>query len=230
MVRKISAFLFVAVFLATGLNAQVPVVWEPDISLSGKIRGQWSWNSKFVARVGMGQLGEGNHPDAGRLLLAEAQAFINRRLVGGRRITLGFLYGVEEPLDQASTEKRIIWQYSFRTPTGNWSLAHRARIEQRFFDDSFQHRLRYRIVAERPLQGDKLDAGELYLIAGTEILLSFDERLKNFRLDNRTGAGVGLLFANEHRLQLELQHRSQRILDERYGSRLWLLTSWIVPL
>lgn len=230
MASKISAILFVAVILSTGLCAQVPVVWEPDISLSGNLVRQWSWNTKFVARVGAGQLGSGENSNAGKLLLTEAQGFINRRLVGGRRITLGLLYGVEEPLDQANAEKRIIWQYSFRTPTGNWSLAHRGRIEQRFFDDSFQHRLRYRIVAEKPLQGDKLDAGELYLIAGTEILLSFDERLKNFRLDNRTGAGVGLLFANEHRLQLELQNRAQRILDERYGSRLWLLTSWIVPL
>jgi hypothetical protein len=230
MVRKISAILFVAIFFATGLSAQVPMVWEPDISLSGNIIGQWSWNTKFVARFGMGQLGEGNHSDAGRLLLAEAQGFINRRLVGGRRITLGFLYGVEEPLDQASTEKRIIWQYSYRTPTANWSLAHRARIEQRFFEESFQHRLRYRIVAERPLQGDKLDAGEFYFFAGSEFLFSSDERIKNLRLDNRSGLGIGMLFANEHRLQFELQHRAQRLFDERYGSRLWLLTSWVVPL
>lgn len=230
MKRLILFALFAGCLLAKTSLAQVPVVWEPDISLSGKISGRWSWNSKFVARVGMGQLGEGNHPDAGRLLLAEAQGFINRRLVGGRRITLGFLYGVEEPLDQANTEKRIIWQYSFRTPTGNWSLAHRARIEQRFFEESFQHRLRYRIVAERPLQGDKLDAGEFYFIAGSELLLSSDEQIKNLRLDNRSGLGIGMLFANEHRLQFELQHRAQRLFDERYGSRLWLLSSWVVPL
>lgn len=230
MKRLILSALFAGCLLAETSLAQLPAVWEPDISLSGNIKGQWSWNTKFVARVGLGQVGAGSHPDAGRLLLAEAQAFVNRRLVGGRRITLGLLYGLEEPLDERNTEKRIIWQYSFRTPLQSWSLAHRARIEQRFFEESFQHRLRYRIVAERPLQGDKLDPGEFYFVAGSEFLLSSDEQFDNLRLDNRTGMGVGLLFINEHRLQFELQHRAQRLFDQRYGSRLWLLTSWIVPL
>ena len=211
------------------LQAQMSVVWEPDISMSGGLGGQWSWNTKFVTRVALGQPDGQHHPDAGRVLLAEAQGYVNRRLIGGRRITLGLLFGIENPLDEAKAEKRIIWQYSFRSQAGSISLLHRARIEQRFFEESFQHRIRYRMIADKPLQGEKLDAGEWYLFAGTELLLSSNEHFRKFRIDNRTGIGAGFLFANEHRLQFELQHRAQRMFDKSYASRLWLITSWIIP-
>ncbi len=228
--RKLLLIIFLGLYFSNA-DGQVPVVWEPDLSMSGGLKGQWNWNTKLVMRLSLGQLGKEPETGAGQWMLAEAQAFVSRRLVGGRRITLGLLYGLENPLeDERPTEKRIIWQYSFRTPAGNISLSHRARIEQRFFDESFQHRIRYRITAERPLTGDKLDAGEWYVLVGSEILLSSDEAFENLRFDNRSGVGAGMLFANEHRLQFELQHRAQRIFDERYNSRIWLLTSWIVPL
>ena len=231
MCRKLLfVFFLMVLLLQSWLIAQVPVMWEPDLSLSGKWKGQWTWNAKFSSRIGLGQFGEVSYPDAGRLKHIDAQGFINRQLVGSRRIALGFLYRVEDPFEQSKAEKRINWQYSFRTPARQLLLVHRIRIEQRFFDESFQHRARYRISAERPLQGDKLDSKEFYLIAGSELLASSDERFSNFRIDNRTGIGIGLLFANEHRLQIELQHRAQRLFDKSYNSGLWLLSSWILPL
>ncbi|MBK9290512.1 MAG: DUF2490 domain-containing protein [Bacteroidetes bacterium] len=224
-------FLAIIFGLMSGATGQTPVVWEPDVSLSGNIAGSWSWSSKLVTRVSLGQLGDNTGSQSGKLILGEAQAYLNRRLVGGRRLTFGLLYGIENPLEnERSTELRFIWQFSKRHAVDLYGFSHRFRLEQRVYEDRFQHRARYRIVAERPLSGDRIDPREWYLIAGTEVLLSADEELKNFRLDNRTGIGVGWLFANEHRLQFELQHRAQRMFDARYQSGLWLLTSWVVPL
>jgi hypothetical protein len=229
--RWLMLFIWFFLLRQSVTTAQVPVVWEPDLSMSGSLYKQWSWNTKFVVRVGLGQLGRNQELGAGNVLLSEAQGFINLRLIGGRGITLGLLYGLENPLEQdGNSEKRIIWQYSFRKRMGSISMSHRTRIEQRFLSEGFQHRLRYRVVAERPFSGDKIDAGEWYLILGTELLLSSDAALETMRFDNRSGVGVGMLFANEHRLQFELQHRAQRLFDYRYGSKLWMLTSWIVPL
>lgn len=224
-------FLFFILALGKVVGAQHPVIWEPEAVFSFGINERWSGNGKVVLRYPFGMLGSEGQSVRFRNSLLEGQGFVNYRLVGGHRLTLGLLYGVTDPWEVVPRpEFRIIEQYSFRTLVFKHGFSHRLRFEQRFRDKDMQQRMRYRITSDFPLQGSRIDPGEFYVIAGTELLFSFEDLFESGSFDNRTGAGLGYQFLNKQRLQFEIQGRFTRMGTERKASAVHLLTSYIFSL
>lgn len=211
---RVLVHLLMGVLLAFPLALQAqttPLFAEPSINVGFGLASRWSANTALVWRQQLGSFQESRYQGFSQTDVIELQLFVNYQLLGSRRIAFGYLYGAEEPfLNQNTHEHRLMQQFSFRL--GNaFSWMNRVRIEQRISEGQFRNRLRYRFNVERPLSGAKIDAGEFYAVAGNELLYTFTFQPGEDRFDNRLGAGLGYLFKNGHKLQMEFQHRWQRI-------------------
>ncbi len=208
--------LFLAVLSGFVALSQVRSVFiEPALSVGKTLKGRWSANAKLVYRQQLGQFDSEGFSAFSQSDVLEIQLFTNYKLLGSKQITLGYLYGIDEPfLDEPAWEHRLMQQFTFRS--GNrFKWVNRFRLEQRIGDDDFRNRIRYRVTFDRPLSGSKLDPKEWYFVAGDEWLLTFTGKAGEDHLENRLNAGVGYLFGNGQKLQFELQYRFIRINSSR---------------
>jgi hypothetical protein len=203
-------------FLIFNSFAQVrPVFVEPALSVGKSLKGRWSANAKLVFRQQLGQFDSDGFTAFSQSDVFEIQLFANYKLLGSKQITLGYLYGLDEPfLDEPAWEHRLMQQFTFRS--GNqFKWVNRFRLEQRIGADDFRNRFRYRFTFDRPLSGSKLDPREWYFVAGDELLYTFTGKTGEDHLENRLNAGLGYLFENGQKLQFELQYRFIRIASSR---------------
>ena len=107
-------------------------------------------------------------------------------------------------------------------------MGHRFRAEQRIFPSFTIWRFRYRFALDSPLQGEKLDIGEAYIIASLESLFS-DARGANVEIDQRFTVQLGWLLSAKVKLQGGLEYRL-----EDYSSQtqevFFVLTSMVLSL
>jgi len=104
---------------------------------------------------------------------------------------------------------------------GDQRLAHRFRLEQRIRTSSYQNRFRYRISFDFPLQGERLDPGERYLILKNEMMSAFNGSEAD--AENRASLGMGWLLRGNKMFELNLQYRTQDIFSGNGVSHLLLL-------
>ncbi len=117
-----------------------------------------------------------------------------------------YRYG-ELPSRFVDNEHRI-WQHAFyKHPIGKWRLNHRLRLEQRFLQSHslsttgeeidngfniFRNRLRYRVVAQRPLKGETIQPKSFFVGGMNEFFYSWGKDVSTYELDqNRFFTGVG---------------------------------------
>ncbi len=232
--KRITVFislLFVLIILTPKVWSQsVPFFAEPALSLSKSLKGRWSANSKLVFRQQLTSLENRQLDWVSQSDVIEVQLFVNYRLLGSKRLTIGYLYGLDEPfLSSAQTEHRLMQQFSFES--GNrFKWVNRIRLEQRIGENQFRNRLRYRFTFDEPLSGDKIDAKEWYFVAGDEWLYTFTGVPGEDHLENRLHAGLGYMFANGQKLQIEMQYRLMRIAGARQSSAWHLLLTYNLKL
>lgn len=210
------------------LQANPPVEFkaEPSASLSWKLNDRWSLNGQFKA----GHLFAGNEVSGFETSLTERlelQAFVNYSLFGSRRISLGYVAGMDDPFqDEPGYEHRITEQFSFVASPGQLRFAVRLRAEQRFRTSGFQQRYRARLSTDLPLKGERLDEGEPYLILQNEILASPGDGKIPF--DNRFDAGIGWQLPKKQKLQVQLQHRFEKFNQPGKGHVIQILTGYFL--
>ena len=96
-----------------------------------------------------------------------------------------------------------------------WRIRNRFRVEERFQRNRTSTtarekiRLRYRISGDVPLQGERLDVGELYLNSSIEGVWDDAFRASSHRREIRTYLGIGF--------QLRQNFRLEGAMDFRYG-------------
>ena len=197
---------------------------EPSISLSWKINDRWS----MTGQVKAGQLLAGNKASGFEKSFTErfeSQVFANYSIFGSRRISLGYVTGIDDPfMDEPGYEHRLTEQFSFVANPGQLRMAVRLRAEQRFRTSGFQQRYRARLSTDLPLRGERLDEGEPYLILQNEILTSPDEGKVPF--DNRFDAGIGWLLPGKQKFQFQLQHRFEKWNQPNRGHVFQILTGY----
>ncbi len=213
--KRFLIIVFAAFLSFLVMGQTTPVFVEPAIAVGKSLKGRWSANAKFVFRQQAGQLGKDGFSAFSQTDVIELQLFANYNLLGSGRITLGYLYGMDEPfLDSQEMEHRLMQQFSFRSG-GQFKWVNRFRLEQRITANDFRNRFRYRFTFDRPLSGSKLEPREWYFVAGDEFLYTFTGNTGEDHLENRINAGFGYLFENGQKLQFELQYRFIRIASSR---------------
>ncbi len=122
---------------------------------------------------------------------------------------------------------RSIQQISLVKRKVRYRLGHRLRTDQTFLPtDSPEFRLRYRLVAEIPLSGNRIDPGEYYLIASNEPL--FGIQGETFKIENRLVCSLGHNFNKNQKLEAGLDYRTDDFLDGGLRQRLWFKVGWFV--
>ena len=109
-----------------------------------------------------------------------------------------------------SDEWRITQQLGFKNTIDKYRIGHRIRAEQRLFKELSIYRFRYRFAVDFPLNGDRLDRNEAYLIAYSETLLSIANGLSP-KGDLRFSIQIGWMLSELLKFQVGVEHRFDNI-------------------
>lgn len=142
--------------------------------------------------------------------------------------SLGFMYRNRSWFEGSENELRSTLQFNTKSVLKNFRFGHRFRAEQRFYDSKTVHRFRYRLALDLPLNGEKLNVGEPYLIGSTELLWSL-AKPDSPSIDNRFTKQIGWLINDKTKLQFGLEYRLSE-LNINTSESLFLLTSAIFTL
>lgn len=187
--------------------------WEIALPVSYSVSERWKMNTTVASRTGFyEQIQEDNRLEL-FINFIEISQYATYRAGHNISLTGGYRYRSVNPTEgTGEREHRLMQQIGIihvRAPT---RIASRLRIEQRFRTDDFAHRIRYRLSADRPLQGEKLDVGEFYGIVSNEMVGEFGRQVDT-TLENRISVGFGNKWGQSSKIQIEAQLRSDGIFD-----------------
>ncbi|MGC6431915.1 MAG: DUF2490 domain-containing protein [Jejuia sp.] len=144
------------------------------------------------------------------------------------KLSFGIYYRHRDWFDTGSDETRITQQYNYTKQTLGVRYGHRFRAEQRILDTKTIFRQRYRFAVDFPLNGEKLDIGEPYMVNAVEGLLSVSEPDRP-ETDIRLSSQIGWQISEKLKLQAGLEHRLEAFNLEAKNF-LFLLTSAVVKI
>ena len=111
-------------------------------------------------------------------------------------------YVYESEQKSPEVEEHRIWQQFLTTNTiGRVKFEHRYRVEERFIEDEFKMRFRYRLMVFFPLNKQKIETGTFYLGIYDELFIN-DKR--SFFDRNRLYGGLGYQYASNIHFQVGL--------------------------
>ena len=125
-------------------------------------------------------------------------------VTAGYGYVAGHVYESEQTTPE-SEESRIFQQFILTNKVGSIKFEHRYRIEQRWVNNVYKNRFRYRLMLFIPLNKKVIEKGTLFLGVYDEIFINdkqtiFDRNrlygALGYQLSNKTGVQAGLLRQN----------------------------------
>lgn len=192
-------------WLAPSILAQEAAL-ENNFAINYSIN-SWKLNTSLGHRSVREKIGESTSTE---LAFLEINQFITKKISPKLSISFGYKYrDINNIIDEI--EHRITQQVALVHHKEHFRFVSRLRLEQRF-RNQFIHRYRYRFSMDVPLNGVKLDSKEFYMVVSNEIIL---QKVKTGgRFDNRLSIGVGYVFSQVSKLQLDFTHRMEDLNDE----------------
>lgn len=122
---------------------------------------------------------------------------------GGYGWILTYPYG-SQPIANRTNENRLWQQVILKQRMGNFQVQHRYRLEQRWIDNQFKQRMRYRAQVLIPLQKSFVDKKQgLFMNVNDEVFLGFGKGIgKNILDQNRFIGAVGYQFNKDFQIQM----------------------------
>ncbi|WP_345795480.1 DUF2490 domain-containing protein [Algoriphagus sp. CAU 1675] len=143
------------------------------------------------------------------------------------RISVGYLIRIR---DDGEINHRFIQQYAFTQKLNSFRLAHRFVSDQTTSkSEPIEFRLRYRIVAEIPLNGHSVDIKELYLKLGNEYLGSFQQE-NGANLETRLLPFLGYVINDNHKFEIGLDYRIGSLLNQPTRHSYWMNINWFIEI
>ncbi|PWN05704.1 DUF2490 domain-containing protein [Rhodohalobacter mucosus] len=197
-------------------QSQTDWIWNPEVSYSWKASDRVAYNTKLSVFNNLGELGNRT-----ALSFLEPQFVMSYSVSTRLKLGGGYYYRWSEPLrDGYRYEHRLLQQVGYVSYIGDRRLAHRLRLEQRIRSSSYQNRLRYRLSYDFPLQGERLDPGERYIILKNEIMTAFNAAEAD--AENRVSVGLGWFINRSYKFELNAQYRTQDIFSGNGITHLFL--------
>lgn len=136
-----------------------------------------------------------------------------------------FNFGYILRLRDNETIHRTFQHYNFVSSLSNVKLGHRLAFEQ-FYQSNKQttYRSRYRLSAEKPLNGERVDVSEFYLKMGNEYLYDFLD------LEIRFTPYLGYQVSKNDKVEFGLDYRIGGILHSITEHDLWFRITWYISL
>ncbi len=199
--------------------------WQPQASLNYKVSSDYSLNFSVASR-NYWYRGQGLELQLRQIDVAH---FSNLKIRDNQSIGLGLQYRFRNPFEPERTnEFRLTQQYNITFRPQVIRIGHRLRSEQRLLPSLTIFRFRYRFALDSPLQGEKLDLGEAYIISSAESLFSASKNRSSI-LDKRFTVQLGWLLSERVKLQGGLEYRLENF-TSKTQHMLFFLTSTVISL
>jgi len=199
----------------------------PAINFNKGINELYSLNLKIESREQFWAGAAGSDQPFDHEHLLTDFTLIGSRKVGlSEKVNFGYLFRLRD----GEVVHRTIQQFTFISRLRAFNLGHRLVTDQTFAPgESTAFRLRYRLSAEFPLDGDKADPGEFYVKLNNELLQSWQQSNKPL-LEYRFSPFLGYFLDQTHKLEIGLDYRNQSILLEPTRHSYWLSINWFFRL
>jgi hypothetical protein len=165
----------------------------------------------------------GNVSSDAYFLLTDFALSVSRKTGLKNALAGGYLVRLRE----GQVFHRFIQQYTMVKRYETFRMANRLSSDQTFSsDEPWELRLRYRITAEIPLNGQSIDPGEFYLKLNNEYLNSWQEKEPD--LEVRLVPLAGFVFRDNNKLEFGLDYRLSSFIDGSSRNSFWLNIGWYV--
>lgn len=214
------SFLFLLFFAPWASGQQFHSGLMPEVSLSYK------WSDVLQQTLKIESAHELTGPESEGFAYAydqtDIQVFLEGRLNPFIKIAGGYQYRLEGDGDNPH---RFIQQAAVLQRKESFRLGHRLRTDQTVYStDPVKWRLRYRISAEFPLEGQSLDAGEFYLITSGEPIYSWQDSAHDVEV--RIATSLGYFISDKSELEVGLDYRMEKLLTDPYRQKMWVRIGW----
>ncbi|MDX1651582.1 MAG: DUF2490 domain-containing protein [Brumimicrobium sp.] len=198
-------------------NTRVQGGLFPEMGLNIPLSQRWKYTAKIESQHG---LYRNTVPEDERInyyhYRTDFQSFLEVKLTARIKAAAGYQYRIEDGGNNHRSIQQITWLNTFRT----FRVGSRLRADQRFSPDiSPEFRLRYRASSDIPLEGEKLDDGEKYVLLSLEFIPAIQGG--EFTLENRLVAGIGHYFDRSKKLEFTLDYRTDPYFPNVNRHRIW---------
>ncbi len=203
---------------------QVRAGFLPSINYNHKLNNYWDVNFRYESRHFVFE----DNPSQGSVFkysnpLTDVSVLVGRKAGLNSKFVIGFLTRLE--LDAIAY--RTVQQFLFQTKINNFRVVHRIAADQTFSsNESTESRLRYRLSAEIPLSGEKLDVKEYYLKFNAEALNSLQNGF--YDLELRVVPNIGYVVNDRHKIELGLDNRFVSFIDNKSRFTSWVTINWFL--
>lgn len=184
-----------------------------------KIKNRWNWHHEMQYR---------NFNFIGDIEQLVLRTGIGYNLTeNNNNVHLGYGFFYNEPYVEGSNDKtnfnenRIYQQFISRQGFGRFSLQHRYRFEQRFFEDDFRFRLRYFLSCNVALNRKQMADKTVYLSAYNEIFVNTEQTYFD---RNRLYGGIGYRFSKLVRTEIGIMNQTTNMVSRNQLNIITFLT------
>jgi hypothetical protein len=218
---RVILFLLLFITIIYPVKSQSPPGWSvlPAYTIGYKFASSWQLTGKV-------EVNNQNIPNGFESLFNVSrytseiglQTFISYKLSAVSGLAVGY---------QWSTETHtVLPQYSLVVYLAQLKLGNRIRNEIRFRNNEIDsYRLRYRLATQIPLNGNKLDEGEMYLKTQLEQLVRYKSEAQNYEI--RTSLVAGNLVNNRNKLEYGFEFQARHSMrSSGWDSVIQLVAGW----
>ncbi len=199
-------------------QSDVQIGLLPKINISSKINPKLKWVNSFEARETI--------YDKGFLLkhsLIDISTALGYKTNLNQSATLGYIFRFEKD----KIIHRTFQHYNFIQKVNTLKLGHRIGFEQHFPEkETTFFRLRYRITAQKPLNGERVDKKEFYLKIGNEYVWNISSE----NLEVRFSPYLGYKIDTNNKLEIGTEYRVNNFIEALNKHRFWFRTTWYINL
>lgn len=217
---KTKALLFLVCFSFLKINCQsnFDAGLLPKIVISKKIADKTKWVNSIESRTVM-------YDDELQLshTLVDVSSILSYRTSLNQSFNFGYILRFRD----SEVIHRTFQHYNFVNQFTALKVGHRFAFEQ-FYQSKKQttFRTRYRISAEKALNGEKVDVKEFYLKLGNEYLYDFEAK----DLEVRVTPYLGYKASQKDRIEFGLDYRLGNFMNNETENNLWFRVTWYYEL
>ena len=202
--------LFVRVF-----TQDLDLGFLPTFNLNVKLSENWRLNTKLESRF----------QDKLSHALTDLAVVASREIGYNNKVAFGTMLRFRN----MQTAQRLIQQYTFVRKYDAFRVSHRLASDQTWAkEEPLEVRVRYRVTAQIPLNGQSVNPREMYLKVGNEYLGSIE--LQDVDLEIRVTPTLGYEFTDQNKIEVGLDYRLSSILQSPARQRMWYSVNWFLAL
>ena len=222
--RLLLAVLLMSASKNVYAQSQTRVGILPSINYNHKINKDWDVNFKYESRH---FVFENNTSESSNFNYEYSLTDISALVARKAGLNSKFVLGVLTRIEPDAVSYRTIQQFIFQTKIESFRVAHRIATDQTFSsNEGTEFRLRYRVSAEIPLSGQKLDVKEFYFKFNTEVLNSIQDNV--YDLEFRIVPNIGYVINGQQKIELGLDNRFESFINNQTSLISWITINWFL--